>query len=263
MFYREHPLPPTVAHAAFCLWSFALEAGDPPFLIHTVPPDGTTNLLATLSPDVSVYSRLVGPSIEAAQVPVSQGWRYAGLRLRPEAAAAVTGQAPSALIGTSAELVECGPIVADLENLLRAPDEPLRVDGIVAALAPVRTDPLVAAAVDDLVASGGAVPIGRLAEAAGIGARQFRRRFEAATGLTPKQFASVQRVRRALILSLEDANWAEIAADTGFADQAHLSRSVRSRFGAPPRQVGGYIGGIRHSFVAHVPFVQDARADPG
>ncbi len=263
MFYREHALPPETAHAALCVWSFALEAGDPPLVQHKVPPDGTTNLLVALAPDGQAFRRLVGPSVKAAHIPVAHGWSYAGLRLRPEAGEAVTGRAPGELIGGSHDLVGCEAITADLELFLRAPEAPLAVDGIVAALGSVQTDPIVAPAVDVLIASGGIEPIGRLAEASSLGARQFRRRFEAATGLSPKQYASVQRVRRALILSLEGPSWAEVAADAGYADQAHLSRSVRSRFGAAPREVGGYIGGIRHRFVDHVLFVQDGAGCPG
>jgi AraC-like DNA-binding protein len=263
MFYREQPLPPETAHAALCVWSFALEPADPAFVEHKVPPDGTTNLLVALTPEGQAFRRLVGPSIAATHIPVAQGWRYVGLRLRPEAAEAVTGRAPGTLVGASDALAGCDAIIADLEACAREPDAPLRPDRIVAALAEVSTDPIVAAAVDALIANGGTGPIGRLAEASGLGARQFRRRFESATGLSPKQFASVQRVRRALILSLECPSWSEVAVDSGYADQAHLSRAVRSRFGISPRQIGGYINGIRHSFVGHVPFVQDRPDNPG
>jgi transcriptional regulator GlxA family with amidase domain len=91
---------------------------------------------------------------------------------------------------------------------------------LLAAAAPA--DPVAAAAVDWIVASGGSVPMTRLARSAGLSERQFRRRFVAATGIAPKFYADVQRVRRALILSLEDPDWAGIAAEAGFADSRIL-----------------------------------------
>jgi len=59
----------------------------------------------------------------------------------------------------------------------------------------------------------------------------------------------VQRVRRALIISLEDNNWAGIAHDSGFADQPHLARDIKERFGASPRRVAGYLGNMRHELL--------------
>jgi transcriptional regulator GlxA family with amidase domain len=110
-------------------------------------------------------------------------------------------------------------------------------------------DGAIAAAVDRLTASGGTVPVSRLAALAQLSERQFRRRFHAATGITPKQYADVQRTRRALILALEDPDWAGIAHDSGFADQPHLVRDVKLRFGAAPMRVSGYYGGIRHELL--------------
>ena len=112
------------------------------------------------------------------------------------------------------------------------------------------------------MASGGTVPIPALARAASLSERHFRRRFQAATGLAPKTYADVQRVRRALILSLGDPDWAGIAEEAGFADQPHLIRDIRERFGAAPRQVRGYLGGIRHELLSFgdVRFVQDRAA---
>jgi transcriptional regulator GlxA family with amidase domain len=121
---------------------------------------------------------------------------------------------------------------------------------------------MVAAAVDAIVATGGSVPMTRLARAAGLSERHFRRRFVAATGLAPKFYADVQRVRRALILALEDDDWAGVAAEAGFADQPHLARDVKERFGAAPGRIGGYFRGMRHELVAPPDgrFVQDDEA---
>ncbi len=110
-------------------------------------------------------------------------------------------------------------------------------------------DQAIAGAVDRLIASGGALPISQVAAHSGLSERQFRRRFHRATGISPKQFTDVQRIRRALILALDDPNWVGVAHDSGFADQPHLIRDVKQRFGAAPRRVSGYFGGIRHELL--------------
>jgi transcriptional regulator GlxA family with amidase domain len=104
--------------------------------------------------------------------------------------------------------------------------------------------------------------VARLARLAQLSERQFRRRFHAATGVTPKQYADVQRVRRALILALDDPDWAGIAHDSGFADQPHLARDVKLRFGAAPTRVSGYFCGIRHELLeaSHVRNLQADKA---
>lgn len=259
MIYREYPLPEAARGAAFCAWRFVLEPHDPPMLDHSIPPDGTSNLALIVAPDGTAHTMLLGPRLFARNVPVAQGWRYVGLRLRPEAAFAVTGRTP---VGESSTPFppdgRFAALFADLAALGTCDDEWHQHSGIAAILAGVTgTDRIVGDAVDRLTESGGLLPIAALAGAMGLGARQFRRRFVAATGISPKQYASVQRLRRALILALEDPNWAEVASEAGFADQPHLARDIKERFGAAPRRVAGYLGGIRHILLAPDRFVQD------
>jgi AraC-like DNA-binding protein len=136
----------------------------------------------------------------------------------------------------------------DLERMLDEDTDWAATCAQLASAPPV--DRVVATAVDGIVASGGSMPMTHLARAAGLSERQFRRRFVAATGIAPKFYADVQRVRRALILSLEDSDWAGVAAEAGFADQPHLTRDVKERFGAAPGRIGGYFRGMRHELVA-------------
>ncbi|MBX3562207.1 MAG: AraC family transcriptional regulator [Sphingomonas sp.] len=258
MLFRELPLPEAARGAAACAWRFALEDHDPPAIEHIAPPDGATNFVVIVGPDGQLMARFIGPALAARRIPVMRGWSYAGLRLRPEAALAVTGRAPDPAL--SEPLATDGPFAAIIVDLAAlAVDDWRGGEGIAAALAGITgQDRAVADAVDRLALSGGTIPIARLAEQAGIGARQFRRRFLAATGIPAKQYASIQRVRRALLLSLGDPDWAGIASAAGFADQPHLARDIRGRFGAAPVTVRGYLGGIRHELIAPVRFVQDA-----
>ena len=87
-----------------------------------------------------------------------------------------------------------------------------------------------------LARSGGRIPIEYLAERAGLSARQLQRRFLADVGTAPKQYARLQRFSSLLEARRRAPNrpWADLAADHGFSDQAHLIRETRSLAGVTP-----------------------------
>ncbi|MEU0265761.1 AraC family transcriptional regulator [Nocardioides sp. NPDC006303] len=72
---------------------------------------------------------------------------------------------------------------------------------------------------------------------AGYSERQRQRRVRAATGLTRKQIEQLSRAREAFALLLQGVPPIECAARCGFADQAHLIRSLRVFHGQTPAQV--------------------------
>lgn len=74
-----------------------------------------------------------------------------------------------------------------------------------------------------------------LAAACGLGTRQFLRRFTAAVGMSPAQYALERRVALAAeALARGDESMEEIATRLGFADRFHFSKVFRARVGAPP-----------------------------
>lgn len=81
-----------------------------------------------------------------------------------------------------------------------------------------------------------------------IGERQLRRRFAASVGLRPKALGSVLRFQRFLALAgrSHEKGLARLAANAGYADQAHLARESRRLAGAPPSvllRVGAHAAG--------------------
>ncbi|MFE7169194.1 helix-turn-helix domain-containing protein [Streptomyces sp. NPDC057616] len=82
-------------------------------------------------------------------------------------------------------------------------------------------------------------PVADTAAELGLGARQLHRRSLAAFGYGPKTLARVLRLQRALRLARRGVPFAETAARTGFADQAHLSRDVKELAGVPLRRLLG------------------------
>jgi AraC-like DNA-binding protein len=68
----------------------------------------------------------------------------------------------------------------------------------------------------------------------GYSERHRQRRVRAATGLTRKQIEQLSRAREALALLLQGVPPVECAARCGFADQAHLTRSLAAFHGQTP-----------------------------
>ncbi|MEV4070390.1 AraC family ligand binding domain-containing protein [Nonomuraea fuscirosea] len=82
--------------------------------------------------------------------------------------------------------------------------------------------------------------------AGAVGARPFAllRAFKAATGMPPHAYLISLRVRRAGRLLRSGVRPAEVAAEVGFTDQAHLNRHFKRIMGVPPaayqRAAGSY-----------------------
>lgn len=73
-----------------------------------------------------------------------------------------------------------------------------------------------------------------LAEAVGTRPFPLLRAFRDALGLPPHAYLNQVRVRKARALLDEGLRPAEVAARTGFADQAHLTRHFKRTLGVPP-----------------------------
>ena len=72
----------------------------------------------------------------------------------------------------------------------------------------------------------------------GVGPHHMSRVFHAETGQTLSSYRDRLRVRRALErIDAGADNLAQVAADLGFADHAHLTRAVRAELGCTPTQV--------------------------
>jgi AraC-like DNA-binding protein len=77
-------------------------------------------------------------------------------------------------------------------------------------------------------------PLAELASLAGVSRFQTIRGFERATGLTPHAYVLQRRLDLARRLIRDGLALAEVAVCTGFADQSHLHRAFRTRYGLTP-----------------------------
>lgn len=89
-----------------------------------------------------------------------------------------------------------------------------------------------------LTASHGAVAVRELAEETGWSRQHLRTRFRQEFGLSPKLVARVMRFERArrLVAAAPRRSLADIAAECGYADQAHLNRDWREFCGTTPSE---------------------------
>ena len=80
-----------------------------------------------------------------------------------------------------------------------------------------------------------------LGEVLGLSERQLLRRFTASVGYGPRTLARVLRFRRFLVLLIDPhaCAWdlARLAAESGFADHAHLARDCATLAGLSPSQL--------------------------
>jgi AraC-like DNA-binding protein len=96
-------------------------------------------------------------------------------------------------------------------------------------------DPAVTAAAAALSAG---ARVGDVADGLGLLPRTLRRKMLTGVGLGPKRLAQVQRLKRVVrdLGEQDEADWAAVAAEYGYADQSHLSAEFRLLAGVTPAQ---------------------------
>ncbi|RWH81964.1 MAG: AraC family transcriptional regulator [Mesorhizobium sp.] len=107
---------------------------------------------------------------------------------------------------------------------------------VAARLTEARETPAeIAWAYDRIIVSGGRIRVASLADRLGWSRKHLSGKFSNAIGVGPKTLSRIVRFNRALGLSRQDkSDWADIAADCGYADQAHLVREFRDLAGETP-----------------------------
>jgi len=234
--YRESAPPSGLDGSVACLWT------------SVVPPSGATLVLPDACCDLIWESGrgayVAGPDTGPWSSAPPAGTVFAGVRLRPGAGGPALGLPLSALLDLRVDAADLGTgFGARLARRL-AP-----------ALAPAVALRLLTAAAAEEIVEGPADPLvteaarllgrprtqaGDVATRLGVGERQLLRRCRAAVGYGPATLRRVLRFRR--FVSRLDAgtagprgpDLARLAAETGYADQAHLTRECLRLAGLPP-----------------------------
>jgi AraC-like DNA-binding protein len=108
-----------------------------------------------------------------------------------------------------------------------------RLSGVPSQVAPA------AWAVRRILAAGGAIDIGQVADELGYSHKHMITLFRDGVGVRPKLFAGIVRFDRVVhrLRARDSCSWAELALAMGYADQAHLAREIRRFSGFSPTEL--------------------------
>jgi AraC-like DNA-binding protein len=205
--------------------------------VHRVLPDGCIDIIWRSDGRLIV----AGPDTAATMARRASGVRHVGLRFDP-------GHGPAHVGADAEQLRDRRPDLADLwgagparrlaERVAAAHDP---AAALTAALAgrpphPGLDDPLAPAIVAGVR---GRAPVVELARTAGLSERQLLRRCRRMFGYGPKTLARILRLQDALDAARHGRGLAAVAADAGYADQAHLAREVRALTGVTATRLLG------------------------
>lgn len=203
-----------------------------------VLPDGCIDLVAT-GHEVTV----AGPATRSTTLLVAPGSLTVGVRFRAGAAPALVGAGAAELRDRNVALEDLWPRdgAALADHVMATSGATTRlgvlVDSLIARLGQARALDPVGVGIAALLAEHPGRRIALLADDVGLSERQLRRRVEDAVGYPPRTLARIlrfQRFLRAARASGAGRDLAGLAADAGYADQAHLTRDSRVLGGRPP-----------------------------
>ncbi|MFF2042596.1 helix-turn-helix domain-containing protein [Kitasatospora sp. NPDC058170] len=183
-----------------------------------VPDHATTLLVRTDKRELIV----MGPRTRAAYHVATPGHSCVRVRMRPGRAQALLGRSLNGLAdgvlplgelpGLDIDQLAADPVTALERALVDRPEPSERLEEAARLL--VGTTVTATAA--------------RLH----ISERRLHALFTDATGLSPKHFARIDRVRT--VLAADVGRWADIAATAGYYDQSHMTAEFRRFMGVPP-----------------------------
>src|SRR5579859_880438 len=237
--YLEWPAPAGLRHAIACLWAQVTPDGvaDRETL---VLPDACSDLI--WEPGRGVF--VAGPDTGPVRTVLKAGTVILGARFRPSAGGPALGVPLSELRDQRVDLSDLRRRDAGrLPGTLDPDTAAARVLELAAALV-TDADPDPAAARAAVLLADPRVRAEDVAAQIGLSMRQLRRRCHAVVGYGPKTLQRVLRFRR--FLARIDAapsclpsgqhshDLAALAAQAGYADQAHLTRECRALAGLTP-----------------------------
>ena len=234
--YREWPAPAGLRHAVACLWA-------------QVTPDGGPDREALVLPDACsdlIWEQgrgayVAGPDTGPVRIVMKAGTVVVGVRFRPWAGGPALGLPLSELRDQRVELADLRrPDARRLPGTLDPGTAAVRALDLAASLV-TDGDPDPAAAHAAVLLADPRARAEDIAAEVGLSLRQLRRRCHTVVGYGPKTLQRVLRFRRfvsrldAGLPSGRDAHdLAALAAQAGYADQAHLTRECRALAGLTP-----------------------------
>lgn len=232
--HRERLPVPGLAGLVSSVWVQHV-APTAPAYVHRHVPNGGVEIICR----IGALPQVSGPITAPRRVTLPPGSTVVGLRLRPGVAGAVLGLPTVELVDVVVEAAEVfgAPALVAAERISGAASPGAAVEALQQLVlgrvaAGVQPDPLVTEALRRIAADPGD-DVAALWTALGVAERTFRRAFVATVGVGPKALQRMVRFQgvlaRAQFMIAQDRHpsadgLALLAADTGYADQAHLTR---------------------------------------
>jgi AraC-like DNA-binding protein len=249
MHYREILPDPRLRDLVKCYWS--LEGWNSGLRTDRVLPDGCSELVLHYGEvfeqvDAETTQRqapalLVGPSTRSTLIRPSRRVGIFAVRFRPGALPLLLSTPAAELCDSIQSTDQVGvrfgfdaiDAMGSLENHGR-----IRIieQWLLERLGRTRLDTQVVKLHQQIDEVFGSLRVDDLARAAGWSVRQLQRRFQAATGLSPKLLARLSRLQHAWANVQEKVTFTRAAAVAGYADQAHFIREFRDFAGVSPSQ---------------------------
>ena len=251
------------------LWFY--EGPPRPHKMERLLPDGSMELVVNLDDDeVRVYDRrdhtryerlsggvLIGPHSDFFVIDTAEQERVLGIHFHPGGAFPFLRLPAAELHGLHVSLADVwGGFAGEFrERLIAAPSVEVRFDLLETALLkrlerPLARHPAVGFALREFRgAARGEVAAVR--EETGLSERRFIELFRQQVGLPPKLYCRVRRFQRAIrrVARGGVVDWAGVAVDCGYFDQAHLIHDFRAISGLSP----GEYAQLRTEHLNHVP----------
>lgn len=209
-----------------------------------IVPDGCVDLLCT---EEGFF--VVGPDITAARPEVSPGSTVLGLRFQPGAAAGWLGLSMAEIVGCRVDMGDLwGAVAREIFGRMHeaggTQDRLSLFQTLVEQLAPIKLAPSPEAALAfrrlERASECNVDALFVLRKELGLDERTLRRKSVHHFGYGLKTLERILRFQRFSALSRSDrqAGLAELSLASGYADQAHLSREIRSLCGV---SAGAYL----------------------
>ncbi|MER7038487.1 helix-turn-helix domain-containing protein [Streptomyces microflavus] len=244
-FRRREPAPalrPYLEHYWLIDWDL-----DQPYAAHVVPHPSVNLVLQRYEAGESAreragYAEVAGIGLGLFTQKLTGRGRVCGVQFRPGGFRPFAPEhALSDLTGRRIDAAEVLRTPPPVGAVLDPADEDARVralDACLLALEP-RPDPQARLAMElvDRVRTDRSVRrVGQLARSAGLSPRTLQRLFSAYVGVGPKWVILRYRIHEALERAESEpaVDWARLAADLGYSDQAHLVRDFTATVGVPP-----------------------------
>lgn len=230
--------PPTVLADHFrCVWIH--DIGNAPDRDIAVVPDGCCDIIWT-----GDELMVVGPDRTAAFPALADRMRITGIRFRPGSAFSWLGLPLSEIVGRTIPLDDLwGKAAHDIgQRIGECRSDRQRLFALCHALeqrsANARALPPEMRAAFDLLSRQRETAV-HLSKELGLSERSLRRRCNEIFGYGPKTLERILRFQRLLALGQQSpgTTLAALAIDTGYADQAHMTREVRLLSCLTPREI--------------------------